>query len=144
MFEKKKSINLISKEQAVELCERQENDFFDLKSKRAKASVIEEITVAFANSEGGEVIVGIEDKKVCEDSYKRWAGHDSIESYNEIIHALSRLDPVIDFDYWYLSVEGSYGNYILYLKVHTDHNVHETSSKEVFVRKNAGNIRQLA
>ena len=43
-----------------------------LKSKRAKINVIEEIVVAFANSEGGEVAIGIEDKKTNpDDHYKR-------------------------------------------------------------------------
>lgn len=142
MFDKKKAINLISREQAIEVCERQEDDFFDLKSKRAKINVIEEIVVAFANSEGGEVAIGIEDKKTNpDDHYKRWSGYESIEHYNDIIHALSRLDPVVDFNYWYLSVEGSYGNYVLYIKVHTDHQVHQTAANEVFTRKNAGNIK---
>ncbi len=36
MFEKKRSINLINDEQAIDLCNRLEDDFFDLKSKRAK------------------------------------------------------------------------------------------------------------
>lgn len=142
MFEKKRAINLINDEQAIDLCNRLEDDFFDLKSKRAKPNVIEEVAVAFANSEGGEIIIGIEDKKIdCQNPLARWSGHMSIEDYNEVIHALGRLDPVIDFDYWYLSREGSYGNYVLYLKVHTDHQVHETSGKDVFSRKNAGNIK---
>jgi ATP-dependent DNA helicase RecG len=64
-----------------------------------KPNVIEEVAVAFANSEGGEIIIGIEDKKVDgQNPLARWSGHISIEDYNEVIHALGRLDPVIDFD----------------------------------------------
>ncbi|MDC4578073.1 putative DNA binding domain-containing protein, partial [Acinetobacter baumannii] len=58
-----KSINLITETQAIELANRTEDNFFDLKSSRSKPSVIEEVAVAFANSEGGEIIIGIEDEK---------------------------------------------------------------------------------
>lgn len=137
-----KKINFITEEQAINICNRFEDNFFDLKSSRAKSSVIEDVAVAFANSEGGEIIIGIEDAKGDNQSpLSRWKGLENIEKYNETIHALIRLTPVLDFDYWFLTITGSYGNYILCLKINTSHHVHETSSKEVLVRENAGNIK---
>ena len=136
-----KSINLITESQAIELANRTEDNFFDLKSSRSKPSVIEEVAVAFANSEGGEIIIGIEDEKHGQSPLERWKGLENIEKYNEVIHAITKLNPVLDFDYWYLSIKGSYGNYVLCIKINTSHNVHETSSKDVYVRVNAGNLK---
>lgn len=53
----------LSFEEALELCTRQEDHFFDRKAFEIAPAKIERIAVAFANADGGEFVVGICDEK---------------------------------------------------------------------------------
>ncbi len=67
------------------LLELQEDHFNDVKSTRIKPSDLQETFVAFANTDGGELYIGIEDKKIKGD---RIRGFKNIEEANDIIHTL--------------------------------------------------------
>jgi ATP-dependent DNA helicase RecG len=133
----------IGYEEVLDLCSRQEDDFFDRKSVRIKPNQIQDIAVAFSNAEGGTIIVGVEDSNPVKNPVpiERWQGADDIESYNSIISCLASLNPSIDYVHQFLYWEGSYKkSYVLRLIIRKSQKVHETSKGEVLLRKGAQSL----
>lgn len=58
------NIKNISKEEADKLIEKEESHFFDQKAKEISGDKVQKISVAFANTDGGEFCIGIKDKKM--------------------------------------------------------------------------------
>ena len=138
-----KKIKGISENEAFDYCSRQEDDFFDIKSSRIKGAKLQEIAVAFANTDGGLIVVGIEDDKVGGEPLGRWVGKEKIEGYNGLIQALEELNPSIEFNHEFLWKEGQYvRTYILKIEILTSLKVHETPKKEVYIRRGAQSLKR--
>jgi ATP-dependent DNA helicase RecG len=60
-----------------------EDRFNDVKSKRIKPQKLQETFVAFANSDGGDLYIGVEDEKI---QGERVLGFDDFEDANGIIN----------------------------------------------------------
>ena len=129
----------IGEKEVRDLCTRPEDDFFDRKSARIKPKNVQDIAVAFANAEGGTAVIGIEDADKVPNPLDRWRGADSPEFFNDVIGALSNLNPSIDFEHRYLYWEGGglRQTYVLKLTVKKSQKVHETSGGEVLIRRGA-------
>lgn len=78
----------ISVDDALELCSRAEDDFFDKKSIDIDGKGIQKIVVAFANADGGEFVVGVEDEKRKLVDTDRWSGQENPEKFNGILQAI--------------------------------------------------------
>ena len=78
------NIKNISKEEADKLIE-EESHFFDQKAKEISGDKVQKISVAFANTDGGEFCIGIKDKKDEPITENRWDGFDTMEEYNAIL-----------------------------------------------------------
>jgi len=128
----------VGDEEVIDLCTRQEADFFDRKSARIKPHQIQDVAVAFANAEGGTVVVGIEDAAKQPNPIDRWQGVEDIENYNPIISSLSSLNPSIDYEHQFLYRDGGYKRaYVLRLIIRKSQKVHETTKGDVLLRKGA-------
>ncbi|QYY33773.1 putative DNA binding domain-containing protein (plasmid) [Cupriavidus pinatubonensis] len=130
----------VGNEEVIDLCTQQESDFFDRKSVRIKPNQVQDVAVAFANAEGGTVVIGIEDANPQKypNPIDRWQGAESIESYNAVIASLSSLNPGIDFEHRFLYREGGYKrDYVLRLIIRKSQKVHETAKGEVLLRRGA-------
>ncbi|RFT11099.1 DNA-binding protein [Providencia rettgeri] len=134
-------ITRITHEQMEFFCTQQESDIFDFKSKEVSGKKIQQAAVAFANAEGGEILVGVNDEKEGSDILKRWCGHESIEDYNAIIQALADLDPSIDFFYEFLRLEEQIKNYILHLTIRRGTVLHKTPGNDIYVRRGAQSLK---
>ncbi|EUB75544.1 putative transcriptional regulator [Pseudomonas sp. GM41(2012)] len=130
----------IDDEEANFYCTEDEGDFFDRKAFEIRPANLEKIVVAFANSDGGEVLVGIKDEKHEPDPLKRWVGADSREAYNQHLDALIRLNPTVDFKHVFLKRKSMSRNYVLKISVGKGLEVHEASDKSVYVRKGAQSL----
>lgn len=133
----------VGNEEVIDLCTRQEDDFFDRKSGRMKGHQIQDVAVAFANAEGGTIVVGVEDANNDKhpNAIDRWRGLEKIESYNPIIASLALLDPSIDYVHQFLYREGGYNRaYVLRLIIRKSQKVHQTSKGEVLLRKGAQSL----
>ena len=53
----------LSKADAMALAQRAEDHFYDRKAAAIKGAKLQKVAVAFANSDGGEVYIGIADDK---------------------------------------------------------------------------------
>ncbi|WP_329616009.1 helix-turn-helix domain-containing protein, partial [Pseudomonas marginalis] len=69
-------------------CTEDEGDFFDRKAFAIQPAKIQKIVVAFANSDGGDVLIGIADEKTDANPLKRWVGADSREAFNQHIESI--------------------------------------------------------
>ncbi|MER7035270.1 RNA-binding domain-containing protein [Streptomyces albidoflavus] len=132
----------ISYEEALDLIRRQESHFWDFKSATGNGRNIQEISSAFANAEGGEFIVGIEDAKHASD-IDRWKGFPTVEDANWVHQNLvGDVDPPIPYDLEYLWIEGHQARGVCCLvTVQKSADVHKTAKGEVFQRRGAQSLR---
>lgn len=116
------------------ILEKQEDHFFDFKSALSAPASLQTDFVAFANSDGGNIYIGIEDRKV---SGERIRGLKNIEDANDIIRVLlEETTPAVEnVDIEFIDF-GSRG-YVLHLSIPKSPKVHYTAKSECYIRINA-------
>lgn len=120
------------------LYSRSEGHFLDFKSKDIQPAKLTRSISAFANSDGGELFIGIEEPS--SGGPKSWNGFPSEESANGIIQAVESIRPLGDgLRFTFLSAEGQQG-LVLYIEVFKSRDIVETTSKDVYVRRGAQNL----
>ncbi len=130
----------INKSDSDSLILRDETHFYDQKSIEISGAKVQKIAVAFANSDGGEFIIGIKDSKEEKDFEKRWAGAEKIEDFNSHLQALSEICPTIDFSCTFFSSQ-AYKGIALLIKIEKSGVVHKTASNDIYVRNGAQSIK---
>lgn len=112
----------------------QEDHFNEVKSVRTKPSSLQEAFVSFANSDGGDLYIGIEDRTY---QGERIIGFQNIEDANDVLHSLlEETEPSVEN----VSVEFiDFGNnsYVLHISIPKSPKVHYTSKGKCFIRINA-------
>jgi ATP-dependent DNA helicase RecG len=110
-----------------------EDHFVDLKSRRIPPHDLQKHLVAFANTDGGDIYVGVEDPKV---RGTRIRGFAKPESANDVIHALAEVSPTVDgVDFEFLDFQR--GGLVLHVAVPKSPKVHYTASGDCYIRRNA-------
>lgn len=100
---------------------------------------LQKISVAFANADGGEIVIGIADEKNEPDIEKRWNGFARMENFNGILQAINEVSPSLDIDYSFLKAD-AYPGYVLHVVIEKSSYVHQTADKKVYVRKGAQSL----
>jgi ATP-dependent DNA helicase RecG len=100
---------------------------------------IQKIAAAFANADGGELIIGIRDKGAGLLLNERWEGIDDIEKLNGHIQALFEVKPALDVRYEFLKREGVSG-YALRVLVEKGTQVCTTADGTIYVRQGAQSL----
>lgn len=114
----------------------QEGHFLDFKSIDVSPGKLSRTISAFANADGGEVYIGIEDDP------RVWRGFDEIEKFNGHIQAFESIFPLgHGFDYAFLSCESQQG-WVLKVEVQKAHEVVLASDRKVYLRRSAQNLPQ--
>ena len=113
---------------------KKEDHFFDFKSKRIKPATLQETFVAFANADGGELIIGIEDEKVS--SGQRVDPFSNPEEANALINVLlEETKPAVEgLGIEFFSVSGGV---LLHITVPKSPKVHYTASGDCYIKLNA-------
>ena len=132
-------IKSISRDEALAICSRQEDHFFDRKAAAIKSAKLQKIAVAFANSDGGEFCVGVADDKEDNEPSNRWNGAENIEEFNQHIQALMEVKPVLPLTFGFLKSPLS-DNYVLFVQVEKSQHVHQTADGTVYIRKGAQSL----
>ncbi len=132
-------IRELTKNEALELCSMQEGHSFDRKAYEIQPKKIQKIAVAFANSDGGEIVIGIADDSDEAIPEKRWKGALRIEDYNSHIQALTEVIPTLDMKISFLTCKILTG-YVLHIIIEKSSSVHQTSDKTVYQRVSAQSI----
>lgn len=127
-------ISIIEQKEVDALLVLNEDHFNDVKSKRIKPAKLQETFVAFANSDGGDMYVGIEDKS---ESGERVIGFGEQEEANGIISTLleetqpSVENVLVEF----LKVKGK--GLVLHFGIPKSPKVHYTAAGDCYIRVNA-------
>lgn len=115
----------------------EEDHFFDFKSKDIQPSKLQETFVAFANADGGDIYVGVEDKNCKGDRMQPFSVKEDANSILAVL--LGQTTPAVEnVTVEFLSVTGGS---VLHISVPKSPKVHYTSSGDCFVRLNAAKIK---
>lgn len=129
---------ILADSELAKILSTDEDHFFDVKSKRIAPSKLQESFVAFANADGGDLYIGIEDKK-CEG--ERLVPFEAKEGANSaLVVLLEQTTPAVEN----VAVEflsPSIGGYVLHLSIPKSPKVHYTASGDCFIRLNAGKVK---
>ena len=131
----------ISYEEALALIERDESHFWDCKSAKSGGSAIQKVGAALANTDGGDFVVGIEDRAKGV-GIDRWQGFHVIEDATPVLEALSRdVSPPVPYSADFLMVQGyeSFGLVCL-IQVAKSGSVHYAADKKVYTRRGASSV----
>ncbi|EHU3266318.1 ATP-binding protein [Acinetobacter baumannii] len=129
MFE----VNILDESGLQNLLCSKEDHFSDIKSKDIKPAKLQESFVAFANADGGELYVGIEDEKYNGNRIRPFINP---EEANAIINVLlEETNPTVEgIGVEYLQIEAGF---ILHISIPKSPKVHYTSSGDCYIRLNA-------
>lgn len=129
----------LDRSEAILLIERPESHFLDKKSARLSGASLQKIAVAFANADGGDILIGIEDDKFDPSPEKRWAGLATIEDFNGLLQAFQGIIPQVPASMEFLVAKDLPG-YVLFINIDKSPQVHQTAAREVFIRKGAQSL----
>lgn len=124
----------ITKKDVSSILNLNEDHYNDFKSKRISPSKLQECFVAFANSDGGDLYIGIEDKA---HSGERIVGYNEPEEANQVISTLlEETSPAVEnVGIEFLKVENK--GLILHISVPKSPKVHYTATGDCYIRINA-------
>lgn len=116
------------------ILEQQEDHFADFKSKKIKPSKLQETFVAFANTDGGELWIGIEDPQTLGE---RIQGFSLKEDANDVLKVvLEETEPSVEgLEIEFLDFQDK--GYVLHVSIPKSTKVHYTTNKRCFMRLNA-------
>jgi len=130
---------ILSSAAALQLKSEVESHFFDAKSKRIAPAKLSRTLSAFANADGGEVFIGIEDKKVPVD--QRWDGYADQEEANALIDVLMKHFPPGDtFSYSFNEANGENG-LVLRCEIFKNSSVWSDTAGDIYIRRGAQSIK---
>lgn len=121
------------------IADQEEDHFFDIKAKAIDGRGIQKIVVAFGNADGGELIIGIKDKKEAPTASARWDGFTDIEAMNSSLQAVFDVKPNADARYEFLTCEPHTG-YLLRISIEKSPEVLFTNDNRVIQRHGAQSI----
>lgn len=126
-------------EEMLEYCGKLEDHFFDRKAIGLKPRNLQKVIVAFANSDGGEIVLGIKDDSDEPLIENRWQGAKDIEEFNQYMQTLLEIQPTISFSTTFLFCDAKPG-YVLLLQIDKGAQVHKTSDNSVYIRLGAQSL----
>jgi len=128
------STTRISDSEVRKLLSMDEGHFVDLKSTRIAPAKLTKTISAFANAEGGELFIGIED------SPRKWAGFDNVEAGNGHLQAFVELFPLgADYEYQFLETKEESG-LVLKVSIAKTRDIVKASNDVVYLRRGAQSL----
>lgn len=132
------STTKITTEEASRILTLQEGHFGDLKAIEVAPSKLCRALSAFANADGGELFVGIDEDKATQ--IREWRGFADLESANGHIAAFEQLFPLgQDVAYTFLQSDVGPG-LVLHIAVHKSQHVAKCADGAIYVRKGAQSL----
>lgn len=137
MFEIKK----INEQDAIKFLNEEEDHFFDVTRKDYKGEVVQKKCIAFANADGGDLLIGIHDRKdkgLTGGKFERWNGYVIQEDANNVIaDILKNINPQITgiaFEFLEIERNENLGK-VLKVSIEKSPDVHYTAGGNVYIRK---------
>jgi ATP-dependent DNA helicase RecG len=128
----------ISDEQRNNLLVYEEGHFGDLKAVDVSPSKMSESSSAFANADGGELWIGVdEDTKT---HLRTWRGFGHLEDANAHMQIMETLFPLgASYTYQFLTHEAEFG-FVLHIEIGKSRDIVRATSGTAYIRRNAQNI----
>lgn len=124
----------ISSKEVEQLLTLSEGHFLDFKSIRISPAKLTKSIAAFANAEGGELLIGIEDNP------RQWVGFDNIESANSHIQVLDQIFPLGgDIECEFLKSE-SYNGLVFKVTINKSRDLKVANDGKVYIRRGAQSL----
>lgn len=124
----------VSEREVEKLLTLEEGHFLDLKSKNISPAKLTKALSAFANAEGGEIFIGIED------SPREWLGFDNQEAANGHIQTFEEFFPLgLDFQYQFLASDDRKG-LILKVQILKTRELKSASDGKIYLRRGAQSL----
>jgi len=129
-------INNLTFEQAEKIRLIDEGHFVEIKSRFVLPKDLTNTISAFANADGGDLYIGIEDKT------RQWTGFSNVESANGHLQVFEELFPLgNDFMYEFFRKDNSSG-IILHVQVNKTRGIIKASNNIAYLRRGASNLPQ--
>lgn len=132
------AVEVITPEEVEKILSFEENHFGDLKAKEITPAKITRTLSAFANSEGGEIYLGIKENKTT--NTRSWEGFSHQEEANGHIQAFESVFPLgTDISYTFLS-STSYPGLIIKIEIKKSRDIKRATDGIPYVRRGAQNL----
>lgn len=128
----------ISSSDSQRLLSKSEGHFLDFKGRAIQPAKLTKSVSAFANSDGGELLIGID--LLGSDGPRTWDGFDSVEAANGLIQAVEQVMPLGDGLRMTFLTVGDQKGLVLQIEVFKSRDIIKTASGEVYVRRGAQNL----
>lgn len=136
------SINFetITDQQKELILQNKESHFVDLKSIDIAPGKLSKTVSAFANADGGELYIGIDEISEGDHKTRVWRGFRDFESANAHLQVFEELFPLGQyFNYTFLSNVSSEG-YVLKVEISKTREIIKASDERVYIRRGAQNL----
>jgi ATP-dependent DNA helicase RecG len=131
----------VSTAEIAKLFSQGEGHFIDFKARAIQPAKLSRSISAFANADGGEIFLGIEEPSA--GGPKTWDGFPSQEAANGFIQAIEGIMPLGQgCRFTFLSGEGRPG-LVLHIEVLKNREIIKTTSGDVYIRRSAQNLPVL-
>lgn len=128
----------VSSDQRDAILRIEEGHYVDLKSLDIAPKKLTKTIAAFANADGGELYVGIDEDK--QRKTRSWRGFSTVEDANGHIQPFEALFPLgTDFDYIFLECDTASG-LVLQVQVRKTTDIKKASDGTVYLRRGAQNL----
>lgn len=132
-------IEKITEEQADKVLALDEGHFGDIKAIEIAPAKLTRSLSAFANADGGELFVGIDEDKTTQT--RTWRGFVNEEAANGHLQPFEELFPLgTDFDYEFLQTEAD-PSLVLHVSIRKTADIKTASDGHPYLRRGAQNVR---
>lgn len=128
----------LSQEEVSKIFSLSEGHFCDFKGKDIAPSKLTRTVSAFANADGGDLYVGIDEPSA--GGPKTWNGFSSVESANGLIQAINSVLPLGQGARMTFLSAGARPGLVLQVEVFKSRDIIRSTSGEVYVRRGAQNL----
>ncbi|MGX5713001.1 ATP-binding protein [Sphingopyxis terrae subsp. ummariensis] len=128
----------ISEAQALQVISTPEGQFADVKAIEIAPASLTKTIAAFANADGGELFIGIEE--FGEGKVRRWRGFENQEAANGHVGLFERLFPLgTDFHYEFLE-SPSHPGLVLHIDINKTQDIMRASNQIAYIRRGASKL----
>jgi len=137
------TVTQIDDSEADSITQIEEGQFSDVKAIAITPAKLSHTISAFANTDGGELYIGIGEQLLGGNVKKReWAGFTDIEAANGHIQAFEKFFPLSkDFKYEFLSCQNRSG-VVLYVQINRTREIVKATDGIAYIRRGAQNLPQ--
>lgn len=133
-------VKTIPSEDLDSLLSKEEGIFFDYKAMEIAPASLSKSISAFANTSGGEIIVGVDELDGDQDKEHVWRGFEDQEAANPIFAIIEQLGGYDICSTDFLESDGCKG-YLLHITVRKTQGIIRATSGHPYVRRNAQNLK---